>query len=479
MKKIVFSVFVFLGLIYNISAQEVYYSNYSESRICSTENQESSELINVEAERIYRFYSNHEKGEYHSLLEENSGFQFVDLDKKIDSEYSSWSTEIPLNVEKRVIETKVIYSVKRPKPIKNFYITNTGDTNIILDNIEIYFDGKSVAYKSSTDLVGEQYIIQSGDYLKLSLNSYYDLQKIIIKIDEANFSQDNELHISATVPSSDGTYYISYFRVNLDNTNNKNIVISARDWIRTNAQYDDEIILEYNPDEPLSILSETKYYRYQDPAFYFYNIYKDYIDGYFNEYSEFIKDENDFLDFYCIRTREKFEIAKEVEIVDYNQKISDFINSTVNYTVKGDFNMYKNGIYSLEFITDFITLKKNVVVNIKENLLHNCDNQCEDMRKNLDETNGKYEQSIEKLEKLKIENNKLIQDINNLSQVNDILRQELRCKICSLNLKSENLKTDDVNAIDKANIVCLALIVLVLIVLLLIFLKNLSNKNKF
>jgi len=498
MKKLFFSIFMFLGIAYSVSAKEIYYSDYGEFSEYSIGKIESSELINVEVERRYKFYSEEKKGEYRSFLDDNSSFKFVDKDKIKNSKFSSWSEEAPSEVEGRITESKTLYLVKRPKPIRNIYITNTGDTDIILGKIEIYFENEKVSYEVSHNFTSGNYTIHSGGHIKLDLKGYYDLQNITIKISEAIFDETNELHLSATVPSEDNSYQISYFRVNLDNSYNRNIVIEASDWIRTNTKYEEEVILNYRPNAPLSLINKKVYYRYLDPLFYFYNIDKEYKDGYFKECPGLIKDESNFLDFYRFQTRNKFEISETIEINGYNQDLSSFVNSTVDYSVKTNLNIYQNGIYDAEFITDFVTVKKQVLVNIKENLIDDLNDKYIELEQDLNETNKKYEDSLKELNNLKLKNDYLIlkkkklkKDNNHLNQnidslLNDnrllkqnILEKELECKTCQNELKSNLSKNKSVVSLDKSNLFCLWLIILIIFLLILILLKKLSDKNKF
>ena len=344
MKKIIFIILIFFCLIYDVSAKETYYSDYGNFSEYSTKKIESTELINVDVERRYKFYKNERVGEYRKVIDDNSHFKYVDKGNRKDGEYSNWTEEIPASIEERLIEVNSLYYIRRPKPIKSFYIVNSGDTDITINDIKIYYQGEELRYWLSSQFTSENYIIHSGGSLKLELKKYYSLEDITIKIGEAKFDETNELHISATVPSEDNLYYISCFRVNLDNSYKKNILIDSSYWIYTNVQYESEVIEERDPNEKLSIVRKESLYRYQDPLFYFYNLEKIYVDGYFKEYNGLIKDESEFIDLYRYQVRDKCEFADEIRITNYNQKINDFINCTTEYQMKTNLNIYENGV---------------------------------------------------------------------------------------------------------------------------------------
>lgn len=377
---------------------------------------DSSELVNIEVERRYKFYKEERIGEYRSFLDDNSSFKFIDLENTKTSEFSSWSDEEPLPKEHRIIESNIFYKIKKPKQINHISFMNTLGGSLKLNDIEVYYLGEKIDYELIFDNSDENFNIYSLGTLTLDLKNYYDLQKITIKVKSINFNNIDEIIVLASVPSENNLYEINYFSYNLKNTNNENVVIDAYDWIRGNTKYDDEIIMDYKPDEPLSIISEVKLYRYKDPLFYFYNIENKYIDGYFKSYLNLIKDETNYQDYYRYQTREKFEVEKEIIITSYEQKLSDYVNSTVEYEIITNLDINNNGIYLVEYKTPFLSVKKEVNVNIKENELNDMKEKYNQLNKELDSLKNKYDEIKSELADIKDSHNNLndnFKDINN------------------------------------------------------------------
>ena len=64
MKKIIFGILILFVAVFHVNAKEIYYSDYSDFSEYTLEKIDSSELINVETERRYRFYEKIEVGEF-------------------------------------------------------------------------------------------------------------------------------------------------------------------------------------------------------------------------------------------------------------------------------------------------------------------------------------------------------------------------------------------------------------------------------
>jgi len=429
MKKIILVViFLFVGMV-KVGAKEIYYSEYGNFSDYLLQPYQSSELVNVETERRYRYYDEVKIGQYKTYLDDVSNFNFIDFNDMKNNDFSKWSDEKPKEQYKRIIETKTFYKVKRPKPVKNINFINTLEGTIELNNIEVYYLNEKIDYESSIEN-GEEYRLNFWDSLTLDLRDYYDLQKLIIKIGNVEFNGLDELLITAAIPSDDNSYQINYFSVNLNNDNTKNIVLNADDWIKANPDYYEEEIVDNKENADLSIINEVILYRYQDPLFYFYNIEKRYVDGYFVDYPGMIKDENDYQDYYRYQVRDKVEVSKEIVVDNYNQQLSDFINSTVDYDIITNLDINKNGIYQVNYKTDFVDIKKEVRVNIKENDLKESRKEYEQLNSELNNLKQQYE--IKQFELNEIKNNyeELLVDNNNL------------------NLELENVKKENLNLVN-------------------------------
>jgi len=482
MRKIFLTLLILLGTVFKIEAKEIYYSEYSEFSEYSLSPIESSELVNVEKERRHRFYEELEVGEYLSLLDDSSKFNRLNLDNSIDGNFSEWSEIQPQSLEYRIIESKKFYKVKKPKPINHISFMNTLNSTVKLENIEIYYLDEKLDYSLIYDGADQELNIYPWGTVTFDLKDYYDLQKITIKVENIEFNEASEIIVLASVPSNYNDYDINYYSYNLIAANSKNILIEANDWIRGNAEYQEEIVSEHQPiNEPLSLISEVFMYRYQDPLFYFYNIERSYVDGYFTDYLGFIKDESQYQDYYRYQIRDKLEIDDEIVITSYEQKLSDFVISTSDYEIITDLDINQNGVYEVEFKTHFASVKKEIVVN------------------------------IDKFDKLTNENNNLKLEITKLQNQNNNLKQEVDILVNKYSsLLNENYKTNcevDIEEVSSGNVpkeshqqvnssllkintsgeylikkdhyLYFSLLLLLLLFLLLLLLKKLSNENKF
>src|SRR5690606_35743517 len=95
------------------------------------------------------------------------------------------------------------------------------------------------------------------------------------------------------------------------------------------------------------IVSKEKLYRYQDKYFFYYDLIRKYLDGYYENYEGYIKDENEYIDSIVYQTRDRLTMKKDIIIDDISIKIDDFINATNDYEIVGDINYNENGIYDI------------------------------------------------------------------------------------------------------------------------------------
>lgn len=432
MKKIIYTILILFAFIYKVDAKEIYYSDYSDFSDYTLEKQEPSELVNVEVERRYRFYKDEIIGEYRSYLDNNSSFEFIDLNNKKESSFSGWSDIEPIEEDYRSIESKTVYKVKRPKPIRYIFFVNTLDTTLQLSDIEVYYLEQKIDYDLYFDNADKDLSIYNGGYVRLDLKNYYDLKDITIKIKIIDFNNTREFIVTVSREAEFDFFKHTYFSTNIKNNNSNNILINKKNWVRAFAEYEDEVVLDYNPNEPLSEITEVKFYRYKDPLFYFYNIERKYLDGYFKNYDNLIKDENDYKDYYRYQLREKIELEDKIIITNYEQSLSDFIKSTVDYEIITNLDISKNGTYEVEYKTAFINVKKDVIVDIEENKLHSLEDKYNNLVSKFNDLKNKYDSL----------NSQLIR-VNEEKKNLTISLEELQSLYNGLNKKVEEIKNYD------------------------------------
>ena len=89
----------------NVNAK-VYYSEYSDFSNYTNEKIESSELVDVERERRYKWYKSIDEGNFYIIGENPSNYQSVNLKLFSKSTFSGWSLEIPQSKFGRTIESR-------------------------------------------------------------------------------------------------------------------------------------------------------------------------------------------------------------------------------------------------------------------------------------------------------------------------------------------------------------------------------------
>lgn len=528
MKKIVLGLFILFGITFNVEAKQIFYSAYSDFSEYSLNKIESSELINVEVERRYRWYKENKIGEYRTFLSDNSSFDYVDFNDERNSSFSPWQEEEPNTAENRVIEEKVFYQVKTPQPIQYISFINTLDGKLSLKDIEVYYMDDKIDFDISLYNTSDNVSVNKDGCITLDLKKYYNLEDIFIKIGDINFDNIWAITASASVLSDDGTYKINYFTYFIEKPLESYLEINPKDWSMLGDRYNEEQIYETLPNYgSLSVVTPIKLYRYKDPEYYFYNVKKDYVDGYFANYDGLIKDENDYQDYYRYQIRDKFEISDDIIITDYNQTLSNYFTSTADYQINTNLDINKNGIYEAEFVTYFNTIKKPVHVSIVENALKEQQNDNNTQNSDLKEENNNLKNQLDlvilenqklnnNINSLIVENDKLKQELsqfnkdylNLVNQYNSLKNQKLEESVvydneCSLKLEEALNKFEDsdkklklsnqaneylqksllqiddkgVIKIEKNKLIGFIIFLILLLILLIIFLKKLSDKN--
>lgn len=542
MKRIVLVLLILLGLNIKVEASdyEVYYSEYSSFSEYSEEKIDSSELMDVEEERRYRFYKEKTEGEYIKYELGENKYPYVDYTNYIVTEFSEWQETEPSHDEYRTIETKSLYKVKKLKPIQTLMFAefSFGRDKIKLEEIEIYVKGEKIQYSSICGDCYEDDRYNQNAFIMIDFNEPYYLEDINIKIISSEQDYINDFTVYAVEPGEIKQPRNIYASYNYQNSKKDSISISIEDFTIVNPKYEEEIIYDTLPDiSNLDYLEPSYIYRYQDKYYYFYNVDKEYVDGYHVDYSGYIKDETDYRDFYRYRTREKIVVHNKMYITRYDHKVEDFIDSTVDYRLETNVNYLENGVYTVRYITDFQTITKEVTVDIEDNDLRK---ELEDINRKYNELMDNYNLSQKQLEKLNNNINIKNQEISRLKDIKILNEQQLssdtikyeqllndynllkdeykNTKVednsnyitslkeqnekCSDDLNSMKLRNDDNEKklklsnqandyleqsllnikqeaidIDKTSIIPFVLVGLIILLLVVIFVKKMSSKN--
>ena len=421
MKKIIVLLLVVFSLNIKVQAStsDVYYSEYSDFSEYSEVQISSSELIDVDIERRYRWYKNNITSEFLLYDEGIAKYELVDMENYQESEYSDWQYVKPNSITGRVIEETEEYKVRKLKPIQSLMIGNFSfnQDNVYLGEIEIYAGNHKIDFESICGGCSEENNFESTGFMMIDFFEPYYMKDITIKFINTETEYINNFKIYAVEPMMVDIPSNIYASYTYQSSQENNILLTEKDFNIVNPRYEEEVIYDVLPDvSSLDYVEVNTKYRYQDKYYYFYNVEKEYIDGYYSDYPKYIKDETDYKDYYRYRTREKIVIDNEMTITRYKEKLDDFVVATTDYQIESDINYLKNGVYSVRYITPFQTITKEVTVDIEEN----------DLRTELEELKDQY--------------NSLIEEYNSNQKQIDELKDNIKTKEdMILNLENSNL----------------------------------------
>ena len=521
MKKIILLLIVLFS--FNINAQastkDVYYSEYSDFSEFIENEVSSSDLIDVERERRYRWYKNNITSEY-MLYEEGIGkYTLFDLEDYQESEFSNWQYEQPASQFGRLIEEQKEYKVNKLKPIQTLMIADFSfdEDTINFGQVEIYLNNQKIDYQYICGDCSGISFKESG-FIMIDFYEPYHLKDLTIKILNSDKDKINSFKIHAIEPMVVDVPSKIYATYTYQSNEEINFMISEADFDIINPEYEEEVIYNEMPDLGVldNITIDTKY-RYKDRYYYFYNSEKEYIEGYHANYPEYIKDDNDYKDYYRYRSREKVVIENEMTITRYKDSLEDFIISTADYDIETDINYLKNGVYSVRYVTPFQTINKTVTVDIEENelrdeldilteeyndLLNDYNavqsdlNELKDKNTSDNEQKIKYEQLLEDYKELTNQSQTINADNN---YVNSLKEENQKCGDTLEQIKTQNddyekklklsnqandylekslldIKQESINP-NNLNVKHFVVTGLIIILLVIILIKIMSSKN--
>lgn len=532
MKKIIMAVLLFLS--FNTSVQALdystYYSEYGDYSDYVAEKLNDDDLTSVETETRYKWYKTTKEGDYVRSDVGKDNYQYVDYNKYYYTDYSDWTKDIIDFSDDKLVETREVYNCKKIKPINRLLIQefDTKGGSAKIDNIKIYYKGHEIEYdlmyldrKINID-------VSESIFLYIDLGNNYYLSDLSFEIVSTDFKNINSFSIYALHTTE--VDYISdiYYAYKFSGSNDSVLRISYNDFASRNPSYEEEETF-YNLDDikdydVVEILTE---YRYKDKLYYFYNIRRDYIDGYYKDLDGYLRDDSDYKLYYRYRNRNKLEVANEIIIDNYSKKLDDFVFANVDYEISTNINYYKNGKYYVKYITDFIEVEREVTVDIMENDIRESFNHLVEQYNGLkNEYSGldrDYNNLLSdynmKLKEIELLNNNLVlysNKLSNLEKINSAANVNLEGNYlnekkvleeekdaCMLNLDDMRLRNEDnekklklsdqvnqylenslldiskENRIENVSLVSFIIFGLLILILVIIIIKKKLRKNKF
>lgn len=367
---------------------------------------ENNELQEGKKEKKYRFYlEEKEFAPNYRLSEEKSDDYPFQSDRSIITDFSDWSLEEPVFYKERTIETKMKYYYQKATKISsiNLYDVNGTDNKLWITEIEVLYQDQKIPYTIECDHCTKEFqeqiqnnqpyesavFLPQGEELKIDLQQEYDLEDLVFRI-----------YIGDTLKKNLTTYQIG---VN-DDLSNQYVHVERKYWTISSpgGAHQDEIQLkkyvqEINWDKEIeeseefleesqwTRLVETKtYYRYQDVKHLYYRIVRKYLDNYYFEKEGYIKDEEDYVNVYYTRKKDRLILKDNIEITKNYLDLNDiFISSTVPYSnlvIRNNIDWTQPGIYQIQII--YRDLDFSIPVKVNKPEVYQEDPVIEDIKEN-------------------------------------------------------------------------------------------------
>lgn len=449
MKKIIWLLFLLPIFMTKVSANEIYYSEYSEFSDYQTESVVKTDTINVETQLNYHVYKENKIiGEYKSF---NENELFTD---DCYYEYSEWYLG-KKNLTNE-IEVKKEYVNQISKPVRYIHFNNIKDSSSFfrITEIKITANGKIVDYdyicegcsndfgeniKNGILQETETYINNDGNLI-LDLKEEYPAKHINIEFYIFNIDDTDKRYTIEYSTNTINTYASYHNMINFSNygdaskhTYNVTNLNDESEW--TYIKIDENILKS----SYLIGFSERNYYRYKYPYCRTYSIEKEY-GGYAPTTSENYpyKDINDTVLKYRYQTREKIEILPEIIINSYDFDLSKIvIYSNTDFQIRENINYFENGIYDIFITTPNMNIPKKVKVDIFENTKKEYEEQIVLLNNKIEKN---YEEYQQKLENEKSKNETLESKINYLKKLNEAYDNKINELMSGIDKANLNIK---------------------------------------
>ncbi|MGE5455781.1 MAG: hypothetical protein ACM3O4_01560 [Ignavibacteriales bacterium] len=498
MKKIIFILLLF-SLNSRVLASDIYYSPYSSFSDYSQTEVLESDLVKVEKKVLYSWYNTEKSmGDYYVEGSNDVNYPFIDKGDYILSDWSEWFIQEPEIIPNRLIIKKDIYEYKDMLKIRYIHIKdvegsngyfNIPELNIYINNQKINYDYLCTECNSSFDKYinngitrENQSRIKNGNELIVDLKDYYNLNdfKVVMYLyDEQESVKRFKISVSREKENNDLIYAEELFSYIFKNGSTSDIEpfnYTYQDLVIKNPEYSESGISNTIPELfPTRVINPIKGYKYKDILYRHYNLINHYMDGYSEIGNDDYPYKGETITLYRSQTRDKVVIKKDLIIDNKDINLKDFIlESTVN-DIKITSNLDKdiNGTYKVNYILPYKTITKDVMVDIKQNLIDALNykiNENQSLKKQINNLNTIINNQYINIKEILKGKDDLINKFNN-----DILTLQLKNK--ELNKNKESLSPSFV--IKKSTVLNKTLLFIYLIIVLItIFVFKIKYKLK-
>ena len=363
MKKVFF--FFLLLLVYTNTVYAEEYTKFT-NYMYSDDYLEPSDLVEVEKLKKYKFYLEEKEYFMDYVLEGDNPIEFPSISKNeyIEAPLTEWSREKPEEKEGRIINELETNTYRLYQPLRTAEIYVKED--LWLSEIEFYKSDYKFIYNVVNKNMTQEELLKLKDnnkdeYIKIPANS-------VLELDFISYRHPHTLNFILFTKAYEKTNIEMKFRTDVFSTDYQ-YILKINDPLSLSSYHTYLYDIMINPklttveintfenfdDNPLCILKNKIIdYQYSDKLYRYYRLNRIYLDDYYFDVDNYLKDENNYKEVYRYRLRSKIE-SKEV----FKEKIVEKLIPKIEYKTR-----YKSQIVPLEIPK--IEVKKEVVKEKKD-----------------------------------------------------------------------------------------------------------------
>lgn len=387
MKKL-FKILFILNLILPNSVYAATY--YSTEKTSYAENKPIDKIY--EEEYRYKFYEEDKIYSDEYYLEDFNDKSFPYRSNEfVQTDFTEWKKEKPLDVKGRVIKTKEMFEYAKKLPIRYLYFYDINGSKDMLRflEIKIFSEENEILYDLECEKCEHKEKINDQNYDQgytsisnkttfiLDLNEYYDLDELKLEIYLTdNYGIDKStFKVSALDENKQilDNYIDVFLESNMYNTEDSGyrFNINLKDYIKDLYYEENKMVTEEKiEEEDYKLINNYTLYAYQDIKYKYYKINKNYLDGYYKEKEGYLKDEDKFKIYYKIQDREKITFKDNYVITSRDYNLYDLIEeSSMNVNkinIIDTIDINKNGVYKITFSYQDFKIDQYVTLDLDE-----------------------------------------------------------------------------------------------------------------
>ncbi len=355
--------FIILTLLLNLVFVSTAKAEERESLIYSYEELNDNNLLLINSERRFRCYMENKvySNDYFLKGTNIEAFPYLEEGDSIVTDFSSWDHEVVLwEHEDRVIEERVVNKYRELRPVRYIFLEDFkgafttfrfSELRVLVDNVAINYQidcfGCSVNFRHyiTNGIINENNaFINNGGRLSIDLGDYYGINQIKIELyfyDPVPNSNKFKIYMNEGNKHDIDNYAYHEFVSFVVSQNNlqpeKHLIIPDATWI-TNPVYMDWVYISgfLNPTYYREMIVAVER-RYKDTKYKYFNLNRDYILGYHLNCEGYLKDENQYKDYYLYQVikeeegeEKTYDNLNENDIEDFTEYIDESYLVTFN-----------------------------------------------------------------------------------------------------------------------------------------------------